>query len=135
MKSGAFQVFMGLIIILLIIWFVPGIAQNQEDKLYLTVCNLILFLVFSLGIRRMQGTDGLSQARFNARYFSGMALRMFTALGLIAIYLYISKIKNIAGAISLIISYFVYMGFEIRIILHKLRTDSEKSQDAVNARK
>ena len=82
----------------------------------------------------MKGLN-ISQSRFNAVFFGSMGLRMMTALILIGIYLVISPVINKIGIIFLICVYFVYMGFEIKFILPKLRTDSEKSKNTDDARK
>jgi hypothetical protein len=120
---------------LLLIWLVPGLANDINDQLRLSIILAVLCLVFVLGTMRLSTALNVSQSQFNARYFGSMGLRMLIALILIVIYLKISTVINKTGSIFLIISYFVYMGFEIRIILHKLRTNSEKSKNTDDARK
>jgi hypothetical protein len=120
---------------LLLIWLVPGLANDFNDQLRLSIILAVLCLVFVLGTMRLSTALNVSQSQFNARYFGSMGLRMLIALILIVIYLKISTVINKTGSIFLIISYFVYMGFEIRIILHKLRTNSEKSKNTDDARK
>jgi len=124
-----------LVLQLGITWFFPGLAIDMDDKIKLSVIEVVMCLIFILGTVRLSTALNVSQSQFNARYFGSMGLRMLIALILIAIYLKLSKIINKAGSIFLLFSYFVYMGFEIRIILHKLRTNSEKSQNTDDARK
>ena len=118
-----------------IIWLVPFLSVSLNDKIALTSGCLLFLIIFSVGLMRLLNIGEISQSKFNAKFFGSMGLRMLTGLGTIGIYLAISPIINKVGTIFLLISYFVYMGFEIRIILHKLRTDSEKSKNADNARK
>lgn len=120
---------------LLLTWFFPGLATDQRDKISISVIECLVCLVFVLGTIRLSTALNVSQSQFNARYFGSMGLRMLMVLVLIAIYLKTSTVINKAGSIFLLFSYFVYMGFEIRIILHKLRTNSEKSQNTDDARK
>ena len=124
-----------LIAQLLLTWFFPGLTIDQKDQITLSIIVAVFCLIFVLGTIRLSTALNVSQSQFNARYFGSMGLRMLIALILIAIYLKLSKIINKPGSIFLIFSYFVYMGFEIRIILHKLRTNSEKSQNTDDARK
>jgi len=124
-----------LIAQLLLTWFFPGLALDQRDQITLSIIVIVFCLIFVLGTIRLSTALNVSQSQFNARYFGSMGLRMLIALILIAIYLKSSNVINKAGSIFLLFSYFVYMGFEIRIILHKLRTNSEKSQNTDDARK
>jgi uncharacterized membrane protein len=124
-----------LIAQLLLTWFFPGLAIDQKDQITLSIIVAVFCLIFVLGTIRLSTALNVSQSQFNARYFGSMGLRMLIALILIAIYLKTSSVINKAGSIFLLFSYFVYMGFEIRIILHKLRTNSEKSQNTDDARK
>lgn len=118
-----------------IIWLAPGVTVSRFDQIALSVILIVFCAIFILGASKISRALQVSQSQFNARYFGSMGLRIIVALISIAIYLKISPVINKAGAIFLLISYFVYMGFEIRIILHKLRTDSEKSQNTDDARK
>ena len=118
-----------------ITWLAPGMTVGRFDQIALSVILVVFCGIFILGASKVSQALQVSQSQFNARYFGSMGLRIVVALISIAIYLKISPVINKAGAIFLLISYFVYMGFEIRIILHKLRTDSEKSQNTDDARK
>lgn len=120
---------------LAVTWLAPGLAISLIDKLALSAVLVVFCLMFVLGAKKITRALAVSQSQFNAKYFGAMGLRIIVALISIAIYLIISPIINKFGAIFLLISYFVYMGFEIQIILHKLRTDSEKSQNTDDARK
>lgn len=124
-----------LIAQLAIVWLVPALTKGMEDKIILSAVLIVFCAIFILGARKISHSLKVSQSQFNAKYFGSMGLRIVVALFSIAIYLKISTIVNKAGAIFLLISYFVYMGFEIKIILHKLRLDSEKSQNTDDARK
>lgn len=127
--------FLAFVVQMVLIFLVPAISTSGKDRLILSLCCLVFFLIFSVGAIRMMGAGEISQSKFNARFFGSMGLRMIICLSTIGIYLAISEVKTRIGSIFLVISYFIYMGFEIRIILHKLRTDSEKSKNADNARK
>lgn len=127
-----------LIILLLqagLIFFIPGLSNNNADAMLLMLISVVFALVFLFGSRRILNGLNVSQSRFNALFFGMMGLRMLTALIFIVIYLMVSRIVNKPGTIFLICSYFVYMGFEIKFILPKLRTDSEKSKNTDDARK
>ncbi|HEY1047560.1 MAG TPA: hypothetical protein VGF79_14035 [Bacteroidia bacterium] len=127
--------FLVFLIQVALIWLIPVLSVSNFDKIALNSGCLLFLIIFSFGLMRLLNTGEISQSKFNAKFFGSMGLRMLTGLGTIGIYLAISPIVNKVGTIFLLISYFVYMGFEIRIILHKLRTDSEKSKNADNARK
>lgn len=115
-----------------VILFVPGLAQTSMDTTWLVGLSALYCTMFIWGTIKISKSLHVSQSRFNARYFGSMGLRMAVCLASIAIYLKFSKPVNKPASIFLICSYFVYMSFEIRIILHKLRSDSEKSKNADN---
>jgi heme/copper-type cytochrome/quinol oxidase subunit 4 len=116
-------------------WSIPMVRTSSKDGAFINMGLLLMGFIFVLGSIRISAAEAVSQAKYNAMYFGWMGIRMIFALTTMAIYLVISDVKNKWGVIFLLISYFIYMGFEIRIFLHKLRTDSEKSQNADNARK
>lgn len=120
---------------LAVTWLAPGLTIGVFDKLAISVVLIIFCVIFILGAKKILRTLSVSQAQFNAKFFGSMGLRIIIALISIAMYLVFSPVINKFGAIFLLISYFVYMGFEIQIILHKLRTDSEKSKNTDDARK
>ena len=119
----------------LIIYFTPGLVSKQTDALLLCIITVLFAMIFLFGTFRIESSLATSQSKFNAVYFGMMGLRMLTAFILIFIYLSFSGLSKIPGIIFLICNYFVYMGFEIRFILPKLRTDSEKSKNTDDARK
>lgn len=129
------QFIFALAVMLALIWLLPGLSLNTTDSIFLSMIVSLYCVVFIFGAGKITRSLNVSQSQFNARYFGSMGIRIIIALISIAIYLKFSTIVNKFGAIFLLISYFVYMGFEIRIILHKLRTDSEKSQNTDDARK
>lgn len=118
-----------------LLWALPMIKTSAKDGAFINFGLLMIGVIFVLGSIKISAAEAVSQAKYNAMYFGWMGIRMIFALTTMAIYLVISDVKNKWGVIFLLISYFIYMGFEIRIFLHKLRTDSEKSQNADNARK
>ncbi len=124
-----------LLIQIAIVFAVPGLTTTTGDSILLSAICAIFAAVYLFGTHRILGGLGVSQSRFNALYFGMMGLRMLTALIFIVIYLKFSSINKIPGTIFLICMYFVYMGFEIKFILPKLRTDSEKSKNTDDARK
>jgi hypothetical protein len=119
----------------ILLFLIPGLHKGVEDLIWLISISLIFGVVFIFGAVRMISDFDISQSRFNARYFGTMGFRMFMGIILIIIYLKFSSVMNKPGTIFLICSYFVYMGFEIRIILSKLRTNSEKPKNADDAQK
>jgi hypothetical protein len=120
---------------LLLILFIPGLAKGVEDRIWLVSICVVYGLIFILGTRKIISAFESSQSQFNAKYFGAMGMRMLTGIILIGIYLKFSGAINKPGTIFLICSYFVLMGFEIKIILSKLRTNSEKSKNTDDARK
>jgi hypothetical protein len=120
---------------LLLLLLIPGLAGNVRDLTWLVSISLVFALIFMFGTTRIIAAFNSSQSQFNARYFGTMGLRMLLGIILIVIYLKFSPVINKAGTIFLICSYFVYMGFEIKIILSKLRTNSEKPKNADNPQK
>ena len=118
-----------------LLFAIPQLSKSQTDKFLLAGISLIMLLLFIFGTNKiLKGLD-ISQSRFNAVFFGSMGLRMLGTLILIGIYLVISPLVNKLGIIFLICVYFVYMSFEIKFILPKLRTDSEKSKNTDDARK
>lgn len=130
-----FRFLLAAALILLLVWLVPGLAKSRNDKLFLSILSAVNLLVSILGTQKILKNLNISQARFNAVYFGTMGLRMLSALILILIYLIYSPVVNKVGVIFLICLYFVFLGFEIRLIQPKLRTDSEKSKNTDDARK
>ncbi len=120
---------------ILCIFLVPGISMGNTDSYILIALSLVFCIVFCIGTKRIGSSLNVSQSQFNAKYFGNMGLRMLLGLVIIGIYLKSSKVINKPGSIFLLCSYFIYMSFEIKIILHKLRSDSKKSQNADNAQK
>ncbi len=134
MKSIRYSILIFLAQVLLIL-FMPGLTVDTEDKIWLLSISLAFGLICMYGTTRIISAFDVSQSRFNARYFGTMGSRMLIGIILIVIYLKMNSVVNKVGTIFLICSYFVYMGFEIRIILSKLRTNSEKPKNADNAQK
>lgn len=126
---------LALAVLLAVIWLLPGLSKSLNDKILLSILSAVNLTVSILGTRKILKNLSISQARFNAVYFGTMGLRMLSALILILIYLIYSPIVNKVGVIFLICIYFVFLGFEIRLIQPKLRTDSEKSKNTDDARK
>jgi len=124
--------FLGLSLLIILI---PGLTTGTRDMIFLISILLAYTLIFMYGAMRIVKALASSQSQFNARYFGTMGIRMLTGIILIVTYLKFSSVLNKFGTIFLICSYFVYMGFEIKIILSKLRTNSEKSKNTDDARK
>ena len=120
---------------LLLIFLVPGLTIGFEDRIWLVSICLVYGIIFMIGTRNIISAFSSSQSQFNAKYFGAMGMRMIAGIILIGIYLKFSGAVNKPGTIFLICSYFVLMGFEIKIILSKLRTNSEKSKNTDDARK
>ena len=118
-----------------ILFAIPQLSKSNTDKILLASISLAMLLLFILGTNKILKGLNISQSRFNAVFFGSMGLRMVSTLILIGIYLVISPLINKFGIIFLICIYFVYMSFEIKFILPKLRTDSEKSKNTDDARK
>jgi hypothetical protein len=125
-----------IFLILSILGFaVPKIAQNFNDALILSGILFIYFILFSFGTIKITNALQSSQSRFNMVFFGVTGLRMIFIIFLFLIYLLISDIANKIGIVFLICSYFIFMGFEIKIILHKLRPDLGNQKANENARK
>lgn len=118
-----------------VLFSIPQLTKSNLDKILLASISLAMMLLFILGTNKILKGINISQSRFNAVFFGSMGLRMVSTLILIGIYLVISPLINKLGIIFLICAYFVYMSFEIKFILPKLRTDSEKSKNTDDARK
>ncbi len=118
-----------------VLFSIPQLTKSNLDKIFLASISLAMMLLFILGTNKILKGLNISQSRFNAVFFGSMGLRMVSTLILIGIYLVISPLINKLGIIFLICAYFVYMSFEIKFILPKLRTDSEKSKNTDDARK
>lgn len=131
MKNPSFFLLL-LVLQVCVILFVPGLSKSSMDTTWLMGLSCLYCVMFIWGAVKMGKSLHVSQSQFNARYFGSMGLRMAVCLASIAIYLKFSQPVNKPASIFLICSYFVYMSFEIRIILHKLRSDSEKSKNADN---
>ena len=109
--------------------------MGKTDNIWLIAIGfLIAVSAFISGIKVVKDIS-LSQARFNASFFGMMFFKMILAFILIILYLKFSGFANKLGVIFIVCSYFIYTCFEIQFILHKLRTNSEKIQNADNARK
>lgn len=118
-----------------LLFAIPQLSKSTLDKILLASISLAMLMLFILGTNKILNGLKVSQSRFNAVFFGSMGLRMVSTLILIGIYLVISPLINKLGIIFLICAYFVYMSFEIKFILPKLRTDSEKSKNTDDARK
>jgi hypothetical protein len=118
-----------------LLFAIPQLSKSSMDIILLACISFMMLLLFIMGTNKILKALIISQSRFNAVFFGSMGLRMICTLILIVIYLLISPLINKFGIIFLICIYFVYMGFEIKFILPKLRTDSEKSKNTDDARK
>jgi hypothetical protein len=118
-----------------LLFSIPQLSKSNLDKILLSGISFAMLVLFILGTTKILKGLNVSQSRFNAVFFGCMGLRMISTLILISIYLVISPLINKLGIIFLICAYFIYMSFEIKFILPKLRTDSEKSKITDDARK
>jgi hypothetical protein len=114
---------------------IPKLATSNTDSIYLSGILIIYFIAFSFGTHKIIQSINTNQSRFNAVFFGVTGLRMILIIFLFLIYLLISNITNKIGIVFLICSYFIFMGFEIKIILHKLRPDLGNQKANENARK
>ena len=119
----------------ILLFAIPQLSKSNNDKFLLAGISSIMHFLFIVGTNKILKGLNISQSRFNAVFFGSMGLRMVSTLILIGIYLLISPLVNKFGIIFLICVYFIYMSFEIKFILPKLRTDSEKSKNTDDARK
>jgi hypothetical protein len=124
--------FIGLSILSFVI---PKLATSSKDAMLLSLILFIYFIAFSFGTFKISESISTNQSRFNAVFFGVTGLRMILIIFLFLIYLLISDITNKIGIVFLICSYFIFMGFEIKIILHKLRPDLGNQKANENARK
>jgi hypothetical protein len=114
---------------------IPKLATSSKDAMLLSLILFIYFIAFSFGTYKISESISTNQSRFNAVFFGVTGLRMILIIFLFLIYLLISDITNKIGIVFLICSYFIFMGFEIKIILHKLRPDLGNQKANENARK
>lgn len=113
----------------------PNSKFLWNDK-YWMIASILIFLLNTLfAMRKISGAVNVSQSKFNAIYFGSMGLKMILALIFIVIYLNVSAIPNKFAVVFMLITYFIYTGFEIQFILSKLRTNSEKDKNGEDARK
>jgi hypothetical protein len=124
--------FIGLSVLSFVI---PKLATSSKDAMLLSSILFIYFIAFSFGTFKISESISTNQNRFNAVFFGVTGLRMILIIFLFLIYLLISDITNKIGIVFLICSYFIFMGFEIKIILHKLRPDLGNQKANENARK
>jgi hypothetical protein len=124
--------FIGLSVLSFVI---PKLATSSKDAMLLSSILFIYFIAFSFGTYKISESISTNQSRFNAVFFGVTGLRMILIIFLFLIYLLISDITNKIGIVFLICSYFIFMGFEIKIILHKLRPDLGNQKANENARK
>jgi hypothetical protein len=124
--------FIGLSVLSFVI---PKLATSSKDAMLLSSILFIYFIAFSFGTYKISESISTNQSRFNAVFFGVTGLRMILIIFLFLIYLLISYITNKIGIVFLICSYFIFMGFEIKIILHKLRPDLGNQKANENARK
>jgi hypothetical protein len=134
--SKNFITYLILFLILSLICSFQFISKSFSDYFILLVLSFLIFLSFNFGtIQILKQVKSKSQSRFNAAFFGVTGLRMIFIIILLSIYLIINKPANVAGVIFIISTYFIYMGFEIRFILHKLRPDLQNQKANENARK
>jgi len=124
--------FIGLSVLSFVI---PKLATSSKDAMLLSSILFIYFIAFSFGTYKISESISTNQSRFNAVFFGVTGLRMILIIFSFLIYLLISDITNKIGIVFLICSYFIFMGFEIKIILHKLRPDLGNQKANENARK
>jgi hypothetical protein len=135
MKSQKLQIYLATLVLLTIALVLPSGKFIWNDK-YWIMGGILIFLFNTLfAMRKISGAVNVSQSKFNAIYFGSMGLKMILALIFIVIYLNISVIPNKFAVVFMLITYFIYTGFEIQFILSKLRTNSEKDKNGEDARK
>ncbi len=135
MKPQKLQIYLATVVLLLIALVLPSGKFLWNDK-YWIMGSILIFLFNTLfAMRKISGAVNVSQSKFNAIYFGSMGLKMILALIFIIIYLNISVIPNKFAVVFMLITYFIYTGFEIQFILSKLRTNSEKDKNGEDARK
>ena len=135
MKPQKLQIYLATVVLLLIALVLPSGKFLWNDK-YWIMGSILIFLFNTLfAMRKISGAVNVSQSKFNAIYFGSMGLKMILALIFIVIYLNISVIPNKFAVVFMLITYFIYTGFEIQFILSKLRTNSEKDKNGEDARK
>ncbi|MDP2175978.1 MAG: hypothetical protein Q8K70_08725 [Bacteroidota bacterium] len=112
------------------------ISVTTFDYFSIVIFNSLVCVSFCIGTDFIfRFIKNKSQAKFNAAFFGVTGLRMILIILLIVIYLIFRTPVNKPGIIFMICSYFIYMGFEIRFILHKLRPDLQNQKANENARK
>jgi hypothetical protein len=135
MKPQKLKIYLATVVLLIITLVLPSGKFLWNDK-YWIMGSILIFLFNTLfAMRKISGAVNVSQSKFNAIYFGSMGLKMILALIFIVMYLNISVIPNKFAVVFMLITYFIYTGFEIQFILSKLRTNSEKDKNGEDARK
>ncbi len=105
--------------------FFVDFGENFIFAILSVVLHLLLTIFICLKIRL---ATNKSQAQFNAVFFGFTFLHMIMTLIFITIYLIISKLNKNITAIILMLQFFVFFVFEIKIILSNLRSNSKRGQ-------
>lgn len=125
-----------LILQIIALFLIPKVDENTiKETAILTMIALIECFSFWFGTQKIEKALKSSQAKFNAVFFGVTGLRMILIIFLLAMYLIFIDLVNKSAIILLICSYFLYVGFEIKIIYTKLRPDFKSQNNNENARK
>lgn len=133
--SKKIQLPLATVALILIALVLPISKFMWADKFWMLGAIIVFLLNTLFAMRKISGAVNVSQSKFNAIYFGSMGLKMISALIFIVIYLNISVVPNKFAVVFMLITYFIYTGFEIQFILSKLRTNSEKDKNGEDARK
>lgn len=111
------------------------IDEKYFDLVFILGINTAIFLTFLFGTPLINGAVRQSQAKFSAVFFGVTGFRMAMIIFMLLIYLISSELVFKLGIILILMSFFINMGFEIKIIYSKLRPDFKSEKNNENARK
>lgn len=116
-----FSLFIGLVM-----WLLQYVA---EDKLVHPYAWYILaFFVFITAVTFYIIKLGLTEdeSNFQLYYFGSMGFRVILSLGIVFVYVYLFKERELQFVLNFFVLYFMYTGFEIYSILTNLRPHLKK---------
>ncbi|MDX5346519.1 MAG: hypothetical protein LPJ89_10960 [Hymenobacteraceae bacterium] len=92
------------------IWYIFG---------FFIFITAVTFTVTRLGIQQ-------DEDNFQLYYFGSMGLRVLLSIGVVFVYVYVSKERELQFVLNFFVLYFLYTGFEIYSILTNLRPHLKK---------
>ena len=116
-----FSLFIGLII-----WLLQYISEYKLVHPY--VWFILAFFIFITAVTFYIIKFGLTEDEnnFQLYYFGSMGFRVILSLGIVFVYVYLYKERQLQFVLNFFALYFLYTGFEIFSILTNLRPHLKK---------